>query len=111
MITFSYSVCIAGSVNLTILHDNPDLKAVKYIINYGTIEQANPDNYPYTIEIRPIGGPVAGQSTTHVDLGEKKNGNYYFSVKIIYENGSESDFSENSFPLLVPKKPINLQVK
>lgn len=104
------SVCIAGSANLTILHDDPSLKAVKYIIKYGSVEQENPVNYPNTIEIGPNGGPVAGQSTTRVDLGNGNSGNVFFSVKIVYENGAETDFSESSFPIIIPRKTTNLRV-
>lgn len=104
------AVCSAASANLTILHDNPDLKAVKYIFKYGNVEQTNPQNYPYTVEVRPAGGKgVIGQSTTLVDLGENFSGDFYFSVKIVYENGTETEFSESSFAIPIPSKPTNLK--
>lgn len=84
---------------------------VKYIIKYGPTEQEKPDYYPYSIVVIPDDTQLAGKSTTLVDLGEGKSGYYYFSAKDIYIDGTETDYSESSVPIMIPKKPINLQIK
>jgi hypothetical protein len=109
--SLSISTCIAGSANLTIVHENPNLKVIKYIIKYGPNEKINPEEYPNTKEVYPEGGPVAIQSITRVDLGNGSSGNFYFSVRDVYSDNSMSAFSESSFPIYIPKKPLNLRVK
>lgn len=110
-ITLYFSVLsFAGTANLTIVHENQNLNVVKYIIKYGAVQQDNPDDYPNTVEISPAGGPVKKQSVIRVDLGVGNSGYYYFTVKDIYEDSTESSFSESSFPILIPKKTINVGI-
>ncbi len=103
---FFSAISFAGSANLTIIHEKPDLKVVKYTVKYGT----EPNTYVNEIDVIPEGGPIADQSTTRVDVGDGNSGYYYFSVKDFYEDGSESEFSESSLQLLIPKTTLNIRV-
>ncbi|MFA6010953.1 MAG: hypothetical protein WC799_13295 [Desulfobacteraceae bacterium] len=104
------SICVAGTANLTVINQNPNLKVTKYVLKYGTTEQTDPSKYPNTLQITPINGPVAEKSNNQVYLGNGVSGSFYFSVQDVYEDGSVSPFSESSFPVVVPQKPTNVRI-
>ena len=109
LILFS-SMCIAGSANLTLVHEDPNIKVAKYIIKYSINEADELVGSGTEIQIYPT-SRVAVQSTQRIDLGEGKSGNFYFVVKEIYEDGSESGYSDKSLPITIPQKPRNLTIK
>ena len=104
------TICFSGTAKLSIMNEKENISVVKYIIKYGNSEQKNPDNYPYTKIIIPE-NPVNEKTTLTINLGEGVSGSCFFSVKDYYSTGEESSYSESSFPIVIPKKPMNLKVK
>lgn len=97
----------AGTLNLTILNEDPEVQVVKYLARYGYAEEANPENYPYYTEIIPA-EPIVGEFHGKVEVVGSGVG-IYMSVKDVYVDDNsgqtkETDWSESSFPMLIPKR-------
>ena len=104
------SICMAGSANLTLIHENPTLLVNKYIVKYSNNVNTDPASYPDIIEVIPKIKNLE-KTIQKIDLGTGTSGYYYFVVKEIYEDGTESEYSDKSLPVLIPQKPKNLTVK
>jgi len=107
------SSATAGTLNLTILNENPEVEVIKYLARYGYTEEANPENYPYCTEIIPD-EPTVGEFHGKVEVVGNGVG-IFMSVKDIYIDDNsgqtkETEWSESSFPMLIPKR-ISARIK
>lgn len=111
IITFTYtSLCFAGYANLTLVHEDPNLNVTKYIIKYSINPNDDLTQSGTELVLYPENA-AAVQSTQLINLGDGKSGSFYFIVKELYEDGTESNFSDKSLPIIIPQKPKNLSIK
>ncbi len=97
-------VSFAGTARLNIVHEKPGLKVKSFEYSYGrTAETLNSIG---TVLI-DAGSQTVDKSTVDVEL--VGDGFFYFKIKDIYEDNSESEYSNpvklNAIPNSILKKP------
>lgn len=96
----------AGEAKFWISKDPASTAPVSYYtVYYGPSEQSNPELYPYSIDVTVTmqDEPLTGTDDLILINTNLEDGtDYYFAVKDIYTNGSESDYFSLPYPVEIP---------
>ena len=102
------SLSYAVEVNLVVSRVDLSKEVSKYIVRYGPEEKSNAEDYPNLIKVTPE-NPT--DLETHFTLDIQDNDvDYYFAVKEVYEDKTESVFSESSFPIFIYCPPFGITI-
>ena len=108
--TLSFAVSEDDSgfqINATIVNENPDKKVIKYVIRYKPVDDDAAELKEVVfVPDRPIS--VGEDCRIVLDVGS--GGSFYLFVQDFYEDGTNSTFSEQSFPIVIPYKVTGLRI-